>query len=140
MRMRDVCAIRRISICLDGDWADDPAGAVRVLLVTPDDDFRAAALRVLERAGYAVTPAAHSGHALLACLSGPRVDLAIVEASLPETPGRDLVERMRRHHPGMQAIFLADAGSAPGPDVAVRPLTSDLLLDRIAAAISPVAS
>lgn len=140
MRMRDVCAIRRVSIRLDGDWPAGAAGSVRVLLVTPDDDFRAAACRVLERAGYAVTGAAHSGHALLACLNGAPVDVAIVESSLPESPGRDLMARMRRHHPGMQAIFLADTGSAPAPDVAVRPLTSDVLLERISAAISPVAS
>ena len=48
-----------------------------VLIVSGDPSVRAIAMRELENSGYVVTCAAHSGHALLACLTRGRIDLRV---------------------------------------------------------------
>ncbi len=133
----DVCAVRRLSISVDSVWnAATGRGRISVLLVTPDGDLRAAARRVLERAGYDVADAAHSGHALLACLTDRRVDIALVETALDDMPGTALVEKLRRRQPGLRAAYLGQPDAAPRPDRLARPLSSDTLLEKIEALIS----
>ncbi len=133
----DVCAVRRISICLDSAWVESAGrGGASVLLVTPDSDLRAAARRALEQWGYHVAEAAHSGHALLACMSDRTVDIAVVEAALEDMPGSALVEKLRRQQPGLRALYLGQAGAAPRADTIARPLTSDRLRDRLDALTS----
>lgn len=120
-------AIRRVSILVDDCGAPaDPQPTV--LLVTGDSDLRAAAARVLERAGYRVVTAAHSGHALLACLTPNRVDILATELSMDDASGPVLAERLRRHHPGLQTVYFANAGTTARAGVVVRPFTSVELL------------
>lgn len=128
----DVCAVRRISICLDSAWVGPASrGGTSVLLVTPDSDLRAAARRVLEQWGYDVAEASHSGHALLACMTDRTVDIAVVESALEDMPGAALVEKLRRQQPALRALFLGQSGADPRADMIARPLTSDLLRDRL---------
>lgn len=136
----NVCAVRRVSICLDDKWTAAAEAGPSVLVITPDSDLRAVLARILTQRGYRVADAAHSGHALLACLTGERIDLAIVESALEDITGAALVEKLRRHQPGLRAVYLAPAGSAAAPDVAVRPLTLDAVLESIEAATSLAAS
>jgi DNA-binding response OmpR family regulator len=110
-----------------------PAHGVQLLLVTPDADLREAGERALNRAGYAVRVAAHSGHALLASLTC-RVDVVITELSAPDISGPALVQLLRKRHPGLRAVFMANPGTPEGLEhVVVRPFTRDDLLARIAA-------
>jgi DNA-binding response OmpR family regulator len=102
--------------------------------VTGDDDFRAVATRVLSRAGYRVVSASHSGHALLAGLIEP-IDLVAAELSMDEMTGHSLTTRLRRYHPGIQAVYFGNSGSAPSEDVLVRPFTRDDLLARLRATL-----
>lgn len=133
----DVYAIRRVSICLDDKWtAGTPGEGPGVLIVTPDGNLREVLRRVLEQRGYHVADAAHSGHALLACLTGAPIDAAIVESELEDVSGRTLVEKLRRHQPGLRAVYLAPSGSPAAADVAVRPLTSDAVLETLEAVTS----
>lgn len=133
----DVCAVRRVSASVDSMWSA-AAGrcGISVLLVTPDGDLRAAARRVLERAGYDVADAAHSGHALLACLTDRQVDIALVETVLEDMPGAALIEKLRRRQPGLRAVYLGQRGAAPRLDRLVCPLTSDALIEKIEALTS----
>ncbi len=137
----DVCAVRRGSVSVDSMWSA-AAGrcGISVLLVTPDGELRAAARRALERAGYDVADAAHSGHALLACLTDRRVDIALVETAFEDMPGMALVEKLRRRQPGLRAVYVGQPGAAPRPDRLARPLSSDALLEQIEALISVPAS
>ncbi|MEO8521194.1 MAG: response regulator [Acidobacteriota bacterium] len=137
----DVCAVRRGSLSVDSMWSA-AAGrcGISVLLVTPDGELRATARRVLERAGYDVADAAHSGHALLACLTGRRVDIALVETAFEDMPGLALVEKLRRRQPGLRAVYVGQPDAAPQPDRLARPLSSDALLEHIEALISVPAS
>jgi len=125
-----VQAVRRVCIPLE----DGPRAGVaprRVLLVSGDGDFRAAAARALGAAGCEVVPASHSGHAVLAALQGGRLDVLIAELSSEETSGPALLERLRRHHPALRALFLANAGTSPCEGVLVRPFTRDDLLSAL---------
>jgi len=104
---------------------------MNVLFVTGNADLRAVARRVLEREGHEVMTAAHSGHALLAGLECERVDLLISEFQLDGVTGDWVAQSLRRYHPDMRALFMADAGAAERSGVIVRPFTRDDLLKEI---------
>ena len=112
------------------DTPSDPH-ATHVLLVTPDADLRDVGERVLGKAGYAVRVAPHSGHALLAGLTW-RVDVLIAELSSPDISGPALAQLLKRHHPGLRTVFMANPGTPEGLEhVVVRPFTRDDLLARL---------
>jgi len=115
---------RRVTIPMNGDAIERTP---TVLLVTGDADLRAVIARVLTRVGYHVIPAAHSGHALLAGRTG-RIDFLISELELDETSGSRLAATLRQHHPGVRAVYLADAGTPAADGVLVRPFTRDALV------------
>lgn len=105
--------------------------ATHVLLVTPDADLRDVGERVLARSGYEVRVAPHSGHALLAGLTW-RVDVLIAELSAPDISGPALAQLLKRHHPGLRTVFMANPGTPESLDhVVVRPFTRDDLLRRL---------
>ena len=107
-----------------------------LLLVTGDADLRAVTARVLTREGYRVITAAHSGHALLASLTG-RIDILISELELDETSGPTLAALLRRHHPHLHAVYFADAGAPAADGVIVRPFTRDDLVLELDAVRAP---
>jgi CheY-like chemotaxis protein len=99
-----------------------------VLIVSGDPAVGAVAVPQLEASGFSVTCAAHSGHALLACLTSARIDLAFIEATLEDMPGAELASRLRRHLPELRVVFLAPAGTPAAAGVVVRPLTRENLV------------
>jgi DNA-binding NtrC family response regulator len=107
------------------------ASPVEVLLMTPDADLRAAGERALTGAGYRVRVAAHSGHAVLASMMS-RIDVLVTELSTPDISGPALAELLRRHHPQLRVVFMANPGTPEGLEhVVVRPFTRDDLIARI---------
>jgi len=75
--------------------------------------------------------APHSGHAVLAGLTS-RVDILIAELSAPDISGPALAQLLRRYHPGLRVVFMANPGTPEGLDhVVVRPFTRDDLLARL---------
>jgi DNA-binding NtrC family response regulator len=112
---------------------------IEVLLVTPDADLREAGERALACEGYRVRVASHSGHAVLASRAR-RVDVLVAELSAPDISGPALADVLRKHHPALRAVFMANPGTPEGLEhVIVRPFTRDDLLRKIAA-ISSLAS
>jgi CheY-like chemotaxis protein len=112
----------------------------RVLFVNADADLRAVVSRVLEGDRFHVTAVAHSGHALLLCRT-QQFDVAIVELSGPDVSGPALMDQLRRHHPDLSSIYLANPGSPEGvEDLLVRPFTKDDLVGHIELALSGVAA
>jgi CheY-like chemotaxis protein len=105
-----------------------------VLVVTADADLRAATTRALESTGHTVIAAAHGGHALLACLKSPRVDLLVAELSMEDVSGPALAARLRRLSPEMSAVYFGNAGTAECQGVIVRPFTRDDLLAAVSLA------
>lgn len=109
-----------------------------VAIVTDDESLAAVCTRVLEKAGYAVLPARHSGHALLACIRGEHIDVLVVELSMEDGSGPALMRRMRRYNTGLRALYLARPGLACSADnLLVRPFTRDDLLSRLSALAAP---
>ena len=118
----------------------DSPSAPRVLFVSGDADLRAVVSRVLDTEGYQVKAVAHSGHALLTCRTA-EFDLLITELCGPDMSGPALAEQVRRHCPGLTALYLGNAGTAEGVDnLLVRPFTKDDLLERISLVLSGVAA
>jgi len=99
-----------------------------VLIVSGDPAVRAVAVPELEASGFSVTCAAHSGHALLACLTSTRIDLAFIEVTLEDMAGAELASRLRRHLPELRVVFLAPAGTPAAAGIVVRPLTRENLV------------
>lgn len=121
-------AVRRVCIPVDECVSD---GRKTVLLVTTDADLRASGTRALGAAGFHVLAASHSGHATLAALTSGRVDILASDLTMDDVSGPALAERLRRHHPGLQTLFFADAGTPECDGVVVRPFTRDDLLTAI---------
>ena len=136
-----------VPIKCTGAAASDVSGGQRqpslnleLLLVTPDNDLRAVGERVLAQAGYKVRVAAHSGHAVLAAMTA-RVDVLVAELSAPDMSGPALAELLRRHHPAVRVVYMANPGTPEGLEhVVVRPFTRDDLLARIAATSSALSA
>jgi DNA-binding response OmpR family regulator len=114
-----------------------------VLLVTGDDSLAGTCRQALEREGYAVTVASHSGHALLECLGGHHADVLLTELSMPDGSGPELAERLQRYFPKLRTVFIANADTdraVENLDVLVRPFSDDELLARIRASLTSSAS
>lgn len=128
-------AARRANIALDriGAAATPAASKETVLVVTDDGELRAVLTRVLGRQGYRVVAAAHSGHALLACLGNGRIDILLTELSMAETSGPVLTDQLRRHHPALRVVYFGNPGTPECDDVLVRPFTRDDLLTKLEA-------
>jgi DNA-binding response OmpR family regulator len=134
---------RNVCILVNNDIraiVETPPAPRRVLFVSGDADLRAVVSRVLDREGYQVQAVAHSGHALLLCRTAG-FDLLVTELCGPDISGPALAEQVRRHCPGLTALYLGNPGTADGVDnLLVRPFTRDDLLERIALALSGVAA
>jgi DNA-binding NarL/FixJ family response regulator len=138
----DLLAVRRVSNRLVQRWTvrSPHAPRLNVLIVIGDTGVRAAAEQMLESQGHEVMSAPHSGHALLACLTGSRIDVAFIESTLADMNGTALAEWLRRRLPGLKVVFLAEPGTPATRGVVGRPLTQGGLLAEIEAVTSPTAS
>ena len=113
-----------------------------ILVVVTDDHLRSTIARMVAGRGYDVLTAAHAGHAVLASLELPRVDVALIELAMADVSGLTVAARLRRRNPGLQAIYLAPPGTPACDGVLVRPFSADDLLERLSStlAINPLAS
>ena len=128
----DTCAVRRVRIRIDG--IEPVEGRGTVLLVTGDADLSAVAARALDAAGYRVTAGAHSGHAVLAAMSGERIDFLVTELAMDDVSGPALAARLRRRHPDLRTVYLAKPNTPDREGLLVRPFTRDHLIARLEAA------
>jgi len=102
-----------------------------ILIVTGDENLGAAAARVLEQEGYDVVIAAHAGHAFLAALTRSRIDVLISELTLDDMTGEALAATLRRHHPALRSLFIANQPGRQSGRTLVRPFTRDELLNEL---------
>src|SRR5213595_2196003 len=94
-----------------------------VLIVTGDGNLGAAATRVLEHEAYDVVMARHAGHAFLAALTETRIDVLISELTLDDMTGEDLAATLRRYHPQLRSLYIADEPVRRQQHLLVRPFT-----------------
>jgi CheY-like chemotaxis protein len=96
---------------------------------------------LLERAGYRVLEAGHGGDALqLLALGEPRVDLAIVDRSMPEMSGEELLAQLAARGLDVPVLLLSGNPGATLPSARVhavlaKPVDSQTLLDAVREAI-----
>jgi DNA-binding response OmpR family regulator len=109
-----------------------------VLIVTADSCLSAVASRVLQRNGYEVLTAPHAGHAILAGLTSDRIDTVIAELHLDDMSGTALAATLRRYHPELRSLFLAQHDTPEQNQTLVRPFTSDELLQKMDASVTAV--
>jgi two-component system chemotaxis sensor kinase CheA len=93
-------------------------GGSTVLLVDDNAFFRDMLTPVLKASGYRVRTATSADEALRSVLRHP-VDAIVTDLDLPDRPGLDLVEAMRRH-PGTAAIPVVALVARPDDDLARR--------------------
>ena len=90
----------------DDSSAGDRLSAPSLLLVDDNDDVREITALLLRDNGYAVSEAA-SGRAALAALDAdPSIEVLIVDFSMPEMSGIELLERARAKRPEIKAVFI----------------------------------
>jgi FixJ family two-component response regulator len=127
--------VRRMRIPIDGPCraAQLEAGDAPVVLLASDDgDFRAAAGRVLEGASYDVLHAPHAGHALLASMLAPRLDVLVVDMRLPDSSGPGLTRQLLRRCRDLRVLYLANTEDPiTVSPVLQRPFVADDLLAAI---------
>ena len=120
--------IRRVCIPDDATVGTRPPA---VLVTLEDADLLAAASRVLARAGYRVLTARHSGHAVLACLAGERIDVLVAELRMEDGSGPALAERLRVHNPDLRGVYVSTDRGDASERVLVHPITADDLLHAV---------
>ena len=126
----------RVCISVDPEPETVSGGPAEVLFVSDDQNLCAVVTRVLGSEDYHVHTVSHSGHALLTGMK-VRIDVLVAELCMPDLSGPALAGRLRRQHPDLRAIFLANAGTPEGVEnVLVRPFTRDDLAARIEAAVA----
>jgi DNA-binding response OmpR family regulator len=111
-----------------------------VLMVSSDRNFTDVVCRVLQRVGYEVVTAPHAGHAVLAALTLERIDVLITEMTLDDMAGQRLAATLRRYHPGLLSLFMAQQATPRQDGVLVRPFTRDELLIELNVAPARAAS
>jgi CheY-like chemotaxis protein len=97
-----------------------------------DPDLREVSTRVLEAAGYRVLTARHSGHALLACLTGRRIDVLVSDFRTDDDSGPALAARLRRHSPDLRGVYFSSDRGEACRDVLIQPITANDLLKAVA--------
>ena len=88
---------------------------MHILIVSDNTDLRAATARILEREGCEVVGAAHAGHALLAFLEAPSVDVLIADAGMADGGAAAIAATLRRRRADLQVLYLGEP-AAPAPD------------------------
>lgn len=83
-----------------------PERKLSILLVDDDPKLREVVGYALRREGYELCEARHGGEAL-ACLEAQRFDLIVVDVSMPEVDGFELVRRLRAHDQDTPVLFLS---------------------------------
>ncbi|MBI4178773.1 CHASE domain-containing protein [bacterium] len=88
----------------------EPApGAASILLVDDEPSIQKTVTRYLGGCGHAVTTAGSVDEAV-ACLTGRRFDLLIVDFKMPGRDGPALYRHVARHHPDMLGSFVLSTG------------------------------
>jgi two-component system, cell cycle sensor histidine kinase and response regulator CckA len=117
-----------------------PGGHETLLLVEDEAAVRSSARRLLERHGYEVIEARHGRDALrILDEGGRRIDMVITDLVMPEMGGREMVERLKAHHPAMKVLFMSgyseravtsDGTMPPGTGFVEKPFTVEQLIRR----------
>ena len=83
-----------------------------ILLVDDDDAVREVTAAILEDLGYAVSEAEDGPAALDALDRGPRVDLMMIDFSMPGMNGAELTRHVQERRPGLPVLLVTGYADA----------------------------
>lgn len=115
--------------------------AANILLVDDDDAVRDVTAAILEDLGYSVSEAEDGLSALEALERGPRVDLLMVDFSMPGMNGAELTKQVQERRPGMPVLLVtgyadARAVEAVGEErIVLKPFRNEDLARKIRTAL-----
>ncbi|MFN2602463.1 MAG: PAS domain S-box protein [Gemmatimonadaceae bacterium] len=87
--------------------AASQGGSETILVVEDDAALRKMAVRILDRAGYAVLAAGTPKKAIEIAATLQRIDLLLTDLVLPEMSGRELAERLSERLPEMRILYMS---------------------------------
>jgi two-component system cell cycle sensor histidine kinase/response regulator CckA len=83
-------------------------GSETILLVEDESSVRDLAQRILEMRGYKVLPAQHGADGLrIASVPDNRIDLVVTDVVMPGMNGREFVEALHNHVPGVRVLYMS---------------------------------
>lgn len=112
-----------------------------ILLVDDDDAVREITAAILEDLGYEVREASSGDAALEALARNPRVDLMMVDVSMPGMSGIDLTRAVRERRPEVPVLLVTgyadgDAVAAVGEErIVLKPFRNEDLARKIRTAL-----
>ncbi len=98
-----------------------PSAGHETILVVDDEPLVRRVLRaLLEDAGYVVSEASHGVEALEELARDqPRIDLAVIDRSMPEMSGEEVLVQMAARYPTVPVLFLSGNPGATAPNAQV---------------------
>jgi len=110
-------AMEQLAVDVGTKLQRQPTGGLeRILLAEDDEHVRAIAVRILERAGYAVR-AVEDGEAACRTAAKESFDLVILDVVMPGLSCRDILARLSALHPTLPVIL--SSGYAAGANTSV---------------------
>ncbi len=121
--------------------SDEPSPYETILLVEDEEQVRALACRVLERAGYTVlaAPDAEAASAIADRHPGD-IHLLLTDMVLPSASGRELAARLSIHRPAVKVLYVSGTSDEsiarhrllqPGTEFLEKPFSLDRLLHKV---------
>ena len=113
----------------------------RSILVVDDDDLlRDLVSECLQMAGHSVSAFSSGQEALRHCRDQP-VDLLITDLTMPDMPGTELADRVRRVRPGCRLLFVSGLSHGPeglplGAELLAKPFTPVDLMSAVSRALA----
>jgi two-component system response regulator PilR (NtrC family) len=83
-----------------------------VLVIDDEDTYRSILLMLLEDQGYAAAEASTLAEARALVAEPRRIDIVLLDASLPDGRGLSLVPEIRAAHPAAKIVLLSGSGTA----------------------------
>jgi two-component system cell cycle sensor histidine kinase/response regulator CckA len=120
-----------------------------ILVVEDEAAVRTLAIRMLERAGYAVLAAVTPSEACAIFAADPaRIDLLVTDIVMPEMHGQALAKRLWAERPGLRVVFMSGyTGTMPGAGLdderasfLAKPFTAAELTAAVQGALLPATS
>lgn len=120
--------------------APRPTPDLRILVVDDEPSVRTVARLMLERAGYTVEEADDAAAALARVRSGRSFALVLLDVSLPDRAGPDLIPELRAVLPDARVVLASGRAEEDVPDHGAdgflpKPFSRDQLLAAVRAAL-----